>query len=620
MKRFQHSLTPVLSISGLGDSLADSDFAVQDGEMVFVRSTRQLFVYENPSTQVPDGVTIVASNFGAGNWILVPTTTGNSYSGYYNTASAGALGSGRLLDVTSGFLGALSDGTKVWVRSVKDSYTWQATSAAVADGLLVVNPTSNGVNPGRFIRDQIASQTWATQLAWYIDPSNGAANDENSGLTALLPLKTALELYRRTKGLDLSAGQYNFYIISDIVFPGDALMLDVTANQASTFLFHGSATPGNGKTVLYTSVAGMTAKLDQSQGTNVRNQITDAAVPTGTWAGAGLISTSAASNKRIRLTTGTKIGRICWPQKDSGAGKVDTSALINVVPYLTAPVGGNPTRQNMDGNEQFVVESLVSVGFTDLLIRRRDNGAVNTFGIGTTLESLYFPTFQLALRPGEQYSFVGCAGVYLSDYGSSTENLISAIWLIGCHVRGGPAKAGAYWTFWGCHHTGTVTCNAGSLCGFGLSCIAQGKPLVLVNTGAVVSVGCAASFDSDTDGFQVHGTMSSLYNVADSSADAALLWGTGATKYGVRVRAGCSLCVRDGTAQPVVTGGTAPNDFFLDPAGTARAWDDGAGVYQAALSTTWAHLFAALGAGTGFGKNCFNLTNGARVVNDTHSP
>ena len=547
-----------------------------------------------------------------------PNPVNGGYAGYYTSAANG--GVSQLIDVTGGFLGGLVQGSKVWVQSFRDSFTWFPLDTSTPDNVTVVKPTVVGAGAGRFIRDQVASPTWAEQVAWYIDPANVAANDENSGLTALLPLKTAMELYRRTRGLDLSAGQYNVYIISDIVFPGDALMLDVTANQASTFLFHGSATPGQGKTAIYTSAAGMTAKLDQNQSTNVRNQITDAAVPTGTWTGAGLISTSAASNKRIRLTSGTKIGRICWPQKDQGAGKVDTSALINVVPFLTAPTGATPTRQNMDGNERFVVESLVSVGFVDLHITRRDNGAVNTFGIGTTLESLFFPNFQLALRQGEAFNLVGCAGVSLVDYGSNTDRIAAAIWITGSHVRAGSASPGSSFSFWGCHHTGTMNCSAGSFCGFGLSCIAQGKALVLTNVGGIASVGCAASFDSSDDGFIAHGSQSTIYNVGDSSADAPLLWGTGAAKYGVRIRGGSSLVIRDGAAQPVVTGGTAPNDFFLDPAGTARAWDDTAGVYQAALSTTWAHLFAALGIGTGFGKNCFNLTNGARVINDTHSP
>ncbi len=71
MRRFQHSLTPVDSLAALGNSLASSDWAVEDGEIVFCRSTRQLFEFERRSTAVPNGVDIIAAPVSGGNWKLL---------------------------------------------------------------------------------------------------------------------------------------------------------------------------------------------------------------------------------------------------------------------------------------------------------------------------------------------------------------------------------------------------------------------------------------------------------------------------------------------------------------------------------------------------------------------
>jgi hypothetical protein len=236
MRRFQHSLTPVLTISGPGDSLADSDQAVTDGEMVFVRSTRQVFAYENPAAHAADGVLVVQSNFGAGVWVYVGVAGAipGSYAAEYVTASAGALGSGRLLDVTATFLTLIADGEKVWVRSVRDSYTWYATRTDVADGLLIVNPTSNGVNPGRFIRDQVASSTWLTQTAWYIDPSSGTANDENTGLAAGTQLSSMAEYLRRVPKGSLIPALQTIHLVSGAGSPATLVYTTVTPDSETT--------------------------------------------------------------------------------------------------------------------------------------------------------------------------------------------------------------------------------------------------------------------------------------------------------------------------------------------------------------------------------------------------
>ena len=354
MRRFQHSLTPVTSISGPGDSLVNTDHDVEDGEMIFVRSTRQVFQYANPSAAVVDGVTVVQPNFGAGKWLLMTGggAGGSSFAEFYNTASAGALGSGRVLDTTLAVLGALTDGDKVWVRSVKDSYTWYATSVAVADGVVVVNPTANGVNPGRFIRDNAGSPLWAAQANWVVSPTHPSASDENDGLTGAAPLRTWAELRRRmptgsTAGCAISIGSNLPSTDPMITFAGIATITGLL-----------TATAG-GTTAAYTARSPSTAVLAQLQ------EVPVGGPPVPHFTG------SDDALHLVRMSAGAALNCVAFVQSVTGGGfAANLSSFISAagVEQVAAPGDGFTIYTPPTVAEAHIDASLLGGGLTISLL------------------------------------------------------------------------------------------------------------------------------------------------------------------------------------------------------------------------------------------------------------
>ncbi len=79
MRRFQHSLTPVDTINGIGETLFHSDHDVVDGERVWVRSVGCEFVYRRGSGLVANGSFIIASAFGDGVWVRSTDTSDVSW-------------------------------------------------------------------------------------------------------------------------------------------------------------------------------------------------------------------------------------------------------------------------------------------------------------------------------------------------------------------------------------------------------------------------------------------------------------------------------------------------------------------------------------------------------------
>lgn len=88
-------------------------------------------------------------------------------------------------------------GQKAFVQS--NGSWWQLVhdGSIAADGITVVQGTPN--EPDKWLRQNVAGYLAQAlkQLQWHIDPANGAASDENTGLTAGAPLIHVAEVYRR---------------------------------------------------------------------------------------------------------------------------------------------------------------------------------------------------------------------------------------------------------------------------------------------------------------------------------------------------------------------------------------------------------------------------------------
>jgi hypothetical protein len=103
----------------------------------------------------------------------------------------------RLLKaITAAELATLREGNTVYVMSLRNYWKWLPTSTLTSDDITISAPTVVGVGAGRFERlTGNESPDWKLQTTWFIDST--APNQEASGLTALTPLQSDVELTRR---------------------------------------------------------------------------------------------------------------------------------------------------------------------------------------------------------------------------------------------------------------------------------------------------------------------------------------------------------------------------------------------------------------------------------------
>lgn len=89
----------------------------------------------------------------------------------------------------------VSGAVVVRIKSVRDFFYLDRTSALTADGITIVT----AVGGGRWIRMRIADAFWLVQATWFVDPLNasGTASDENTGVDSTHQLRTRSEAYRR---------------------------------------------------------------------------------------------------------------------------------------------------------------------------------------------------------------------------------------------------------------------------------------------------------------------------------------------------------------------------------------------------------------------------------------
>lgn len=235
-------------------------------------------------------------------WLLpggspVPPVSGDALLAVPNIAALIAL------DTTT-----IDDGGVVAVKSVMDTWMLDKTSTLAPDGITVV-PASGG---GNWLRMEIPSQKWLLQPTFYIDPLTG--NDENTGLTAGVPLLTFAEWKRRV-GTRLEIPQ-TLYIQNDLT---ENLLFDMDNEQVYVVL-------QGVRTTLYSGT--VTAAQAWSTMVNTDGQVTDAAIPVS-WTASGLV------DKLIVLTSGVGTGAAGWVARDLGGKKARYSPLIDANTFST---------------------------------------------------------------------------------------------------------------------------------------------------------------------------------------------------------------------------------------------------------------------------------------------
>ena len=433
-----HDLGPVpnlTALSGYGDSY------VVPGDEVYVVSEDTDYIYLNTGSNPPaDGFNIIKAIFLPGVWQR-RSSGGGAGALRFNTVAVGALGSGRLIDTS---LAGLVDGTSLaWVESVKDTWRWDATSTATADNITVCNPTANGANPGRFIRELIPAPEWMFQTTWVVDVANSSAtaSDENDGLTAVTPLLTTAERRRRMgPGCIWKANTaYHIRYISGAPVADD--VIDGQRETNATIYLHASMNDREGITPpLYSGVVDAYQGLVVATNTPIKLTSNGLAV---NWT--GLI------DQRLRYTSGAAINAVTSPNlQDAVTAKqawIDETlipaASLSVAPFV-APAS---TATAPAVNDTFVIESLRTISrLTINLQNGPGNGSTST---GVVLDSLLITSMlgtgqtgvycygsRVSTAFGAHFSFLTWRSCVFSNLGVNDTGLKS---IIGGHVAAGGA-------------------------------------------------------------------------------------------------------------------------------------------------------------------------------------
>jgi len=314
-------------------------------------------------------------------WLLPGTGSGPAPSGDALLAvpNIAAL---MALDTTT-----IDDGGVVAVKSVMDEFMLDKTSTLVADGITVV-PASGG---GNWLRLEIPSQKWLLQPTFYIDPIMG--NDENTGLTAGVPLSTFAEWKRRV-GTRLEIPQTLYIqndLTEDLLFDMDNEQVYVVVQGVRTVLYSGTVTA---------------AQVWSPSGPTTDGQVTDAAIPVS-WTASGLV------DKLLVLTSGPSAGAAGWVAKDLGAKTARYSPLIDANTYATYDLAIADTFDVVDlttVNGDFVVVGACQVIPIDLSFRSplgsdvfKARGPSQVFPIYCDIEMPF-----IGVEQSSYVDFIGC--------------------------------------------------------------------------------------------------------------------------------------------------------------------------------------------------------------------
>jgi len=184
---------------------------------------------------------------------------------------------------------SLSDGARIWVRSLMCHWTLRTTGDAVVAMERVATATSGRVwerepYPAR------AANPWATQAAIYINATTGS--DENTGVDSGNAIASLAELRRRTWGYEPQQA-VTVYLMTDV---SEDLELELYATTTRSFTVSGA----QGVTELYSgAVSNFTAV---NQATPEWNLVESA----------GISDWTSYVDERIRVTSGTNTGAVGW--------------------------------------------------------------------------------------------------------------------------------------------------------------------------------------------------------------------------------------------------------------------------------------------------------------------
>lgn len=439
----------------------------------------------------------------------------------------------------------------------------------------------------------------STQATWHVRPSTGS--DANNGLTSASPVATGVELSNRL-------GRYNRIAQATTVnlpegLPAtDALSLivvfdDLNASGA------GILAKGGVKTTLGTGTF-TSAPTAENPATNTTWSVVNSALPSAnSWA--------ALVGKRIRITSGPRVGLMAWILKDLGSKTARTSewAVVDAWPGLSVTLG---TPQSGDA---YAVEDLqqVSLGAIDTLFQNIDYNDPGFPNISfQDLEIRDAGLFQP--RSLADIRFYGCTVVPQLDASYCQYALaLNTHFVNGIVVNhGGQCVAYAGSSFGDC-----VASTGGQFRPDG-NFIAQGANIMSLDTGGLVLGKCAA-LDSDSGIVSVGG---GAIQLTGGPFGAGVCWGSGGSGNGLTLAPGGKVMISGFNpsnrfyitgANGDYSGGTDVGDPF-DASPLMYAFDSSASPpgWTTGRTCTWANYFAAIADG-GFAQSAHHPGNNTMI-------
>ena len=409
------------------------------------------------------------------------------------------------------------NGTSVFVRSVRDWFVLDKTSALTADNITV----ADAIGGGQWLRKYTPSVKWQQRAAWAIDPA--AADDEGVGSGAD-PLKTHAELARRFLGHGLTLPQDTTVTIVASLPVTDLVSIDVKF-ASSTVLLRYVGTP---TTVRTGTLSGVTALV---AGTTL-TAIVD-----------GVGGAFAVSN-RVRMTAGASVGFIGWVVR-AADGACNPFTTIDTT---TTPVGGAPTMGNPT-TDTFVVETLPTVGLGKI-------SQSNALGVTVVLtQQIIFEDLDVSDSANPQFAVLDPSALFAHCKLDTANFSDSTATVSGCLLTGSAFVLNSTILYWANAFTGPATSVSFVSCSVLLfnENVAMGGPSFgLSSTDSFLQLQASASFES----LSVHDATGVGVRVERSTQlDAAtVLWGSGNTSFGIDAGGRFFYAVAD---KPTITGGGA---------------------------------------------------------------
>ena len=477
---------------------------------------------------------------------------------------------------------AYKDGDFAYVQSTRATYQLDRTLNATPSAVAVDTFSGNG--QWVFF---LASKSWETQTAWYIDPAAG--NDENDGATTTTALATWAEFCRRVKTIN---GSVTCTLLSDTTealigsFVAGANDARLSISGTPTIIASGGG-PG------HSTIASPVPATNTRGSVAVDNMVTSGGVPTTVGAYVGYLLRAPADPLLPNA------GPFLWPILRDNAGNGEGGYWARASSSNTAPSSGT-TVEVLQLTTVPVLQ--ISAPAVSVYVYYLSFTATSQLDSPFVFSGLPIDGFLLS-GPATIYGpFIGCAFANAITVPPSPSYFIACLWTAGgkSFVLAGPPMY-----LIGGGALGAITMfGAGSV--FGLGFHVEGGKLSIGSTnfsGAIVlnvlstPVGV---FAAPANAVEVIGT---------GRLSAVTIYGDDNVGYGLSVSTG-------GTAQftgtPTITDLTDTKQVQINGAVTAvpplGLTAPLADVPLAAPLTTWAQWIAAP-----FSRNVVSYLNGSKI-------